>query len=99
MVRNYRVPGSLKFRVYTKDGLVLQQAGVHGPLHHLCQAQAHQQPSVKGEPSPGRNDGQLPTIQGSTLSPRTEILVTGSSSIILILLSNVMNKGCILQAG
>ena len=44
------------YQVSIKDCLLLQQEGVPGPLRHHCQAHTHHQPSVKGEPSPERND-------------------------------------------
>ena len=44
------------WQVSRKDGLLLQQEGVPCLLHHRCQSHTHQQPLVKGEPSPERND-------------------------------------------
>ena len=46
-------------RISSKHRLPIQQEGVHGLLIHRCQDHAHQQPSVKGEPSPERNDGLM----------------------------------------
>ena len=55
-------------------GPPLQQEGVPGLLRHSCQAHAHQQPSPEKNTVLCSFDGQLPTIQGSPLPPRTEIL-------------------------